>query len=184
LQSAKTEVKTKNQSLKFTKMKTLLKISCVLAIALFVSMSVNAQTLTSQNLAGTITVDVPAFMHFTVTPIGDFVNPHANSTVAAVNSQSNIVEVKSNVKWSVSIIADADVLEGAIDGNNDVIPIVNFSFDNDGAGEYSLSTSATTINGQKDQIINLNWVYTPEDTNYFADEYTVGLTYTLAQRAF
>lgn len=163
-------------------MKTLLKISCVLAIALFVSMSVNAQTLTSQEKTGALTVDVPAFMTFTVSDIADFVKPHASSDVLAVNEQDNTVVISSNVKWAFSIKANANVLSGT--NTTETIPLSAFSFSIPASDNAILSTTPVTFTGSKDATMTLSWQFSPGTTNYFADEYTVGLTYTLAQTAF
>lgn len=165
-------------------MKTLLKISCVLAIALFVSMSLNAQTLPSQDLPGRITVDVPAFMTFTVGDIQDFVKPHVlNAAVTPINTRTNAVAVNSNVKWSVSIKADAAFLEGT-HGTTDKIAVGDFAIELPTAEVQLSSLTAAVFTGQKNVTTNLVWNYSPQAINYFADKYSVNITYTLAQTAF
>jgi len=109
-------------------MKTLLKISCVLALVLFVSMSVKAQ-LTPQTTQGTLTVDVPEFMSFSVAPIDHFILKNANdgsTTVAEDLTNESVVDIKSNVKWSFSLLAAHDNL--AATGRPDLIPITKFTY--------------------------------------------------------
>jgi hypothetical protein len=189
--TAETEIQKIYFLFKNYKMKTLLKISLVFVFALFVSMSVKGQG--SPTATGTITVNVPAFMILTVTDIPNFVKPHtANSGVTAVNQQTNIASVLSNVKWSLSIVANDANLTGKTNSSSDLIPIGAFkltsALDNGANNKVSsiLTTSAidNTITGTKDSNGNITWNFTPPTVNLFSDNYQVGLSYTLAQTAW
>lgn len=164
-------------------MKNLLKISCVLAIALFVSMSVNAQLLTPQTTPGTLTVDVPAFMSFSVAPIDNFLVKHANDNNYTEDlTNTSAVDIKSNVKWSFSVKADKENLTGRTD-NPDFFPIGKFSYSGfDVINIKLLGYDAIVKNGTKNDNGTLTWTLDKTGLeNIFADRYTVGLTYTLAQ---
>lgn len=168
-------------------MKNLLKISCVLVIALFVSMSVKAQLLTPQSTPGTLTVDVPAFMSFSVAPIANFIVPNTNDPSTAVEDLSNtsVVDIKSNVKWTFSLMAEAENLTGRAT-NPDYFEIGKFTYSGFGLSNVPLTgLDAGVKNGEKNANETLTWNLDKTGLgNIFADRYTVALTYRLTQTAW
>lgn len=168
-------------------MKNLLKISCVLAIALFVSMSVKAQLSPQTITNGSLTVDVPEFMSFSVAPIDHFILKNTNdvsTTVSQDLTNQSLVDIKSNVKWSFSLLAVHDNL--AATNSGDLIPITAFKYSGFDASNRVLEGNDIVVrNGEKNESDNLTWTLDPTDLgSIFAGAYSVALTYTLTQTAW
>jgi hypothetical protein len=157
-------------------MKTLLKISCVLAIALFVSMSVNGQNLTP---TGSITVNVPQKLELVVPTTGIDVLFTQNYGETAAN-QSTLVQIKSNVKWVFTVTTSATTFTAATPLLGETaIPVSNVTMT--GLIAATLGEEAK-LEGSKDMAAtNLVW-HLADLHNVFADTYTAPIAFTLAKQ--
>lgn len=155
-------------------MKNLLKISCVLAIALFVSMSVKAtDPLTS---GGNITVNVPAKLELVMNAVTNVAFEQAYDAVAP--TQTTAVQIKSNVNWMFTVATTATnftpshPLLAEID-----IPVSSVTLS--GAVAGTLGTAATHIHGSKNMAsANITWTLA-DLGNIYADLYTAPVTFAL-----
>jgi hypothetical protein len=163
------DVKNKKSILKLTKMKNLLKISCVLAIALFVSMSVKAQEVRSAG--GTITVSVPDQLALAVTGEDFTLSYYQNGTSPNVLTNSAMTyDVNANVAWDLNI-------KGS--GNPDVMSKLKFGID--GAATIAITTddfAAKVSNMDRNEYIS--WEL-ENLGNFAAGTYPIEVTYTLVK---
>jgi len=154
-------------------MKNLLKISCVLAIVLFVSMNVNAvEPVTG---GGTITVSVPDQLAITVTG-STFTLEYAQLAPVSANMTATAAYViQANVAWDLKIKA---TLVGEAPAT--ILPFLKY---NAGTGAVAVTTSSVTA---KSGIMNQessNIVWTLENMgNFAAGSYDADITYTLAKQ--
>jgi hypothetical protein len=153
-------------------MKNLLKISCVLAIALFVSMSVNAQVGDTQD--GTITTEVVKYLQF-----GEF-----DSDVALIYDEFGttdkteaemIVPINGNVDWKLSLLSTSAKFT-TTSGKD--FPLSKVWVKGMGA---ALATTAISVDGSKTTQQNLVFVLDNLE-NQYAGSYTANITFTLAER--
>lgn len=158
-------------------MKNLLKISCVLAIALFVSMSVKAADPVPQS--GSITVNCPAFIDFQLT----------NPTVALIYDEfgstdqmfgSTTVEIKSNILWNFKVASLQKAFTSAVGSHSFDVNKITVSGDFF-SGNLKTDAAALTLDGQLRKTGLVTFTLATLE-NQFAGDYSCALTYTLVSR--
>ena len=152
-------------------MKTLLKISCVFAFVLFISMSVKAQN-TAQS--GTITVNVPEKLELILSAQDvTFVQTYG-VTAPAVTST---VQVKANVDWNFKISTNQRALT-----TTDGLHSINCSNILLSGYVTGLLTDYPTMDGTLDLApATITWTLANLG-NQFAGSYTAPVFYTLLKR--
>lgn len=160
-------------------MKDLLKISLVLAFALFVSMSVKAQT--TSEVGGTITVNVPAHLELMVpTPNVTFVWDEYGATSQQVQNVG--VQVKSNVLWKLSVYSLNDNIVHTDQVH--VIPIGNITINGvveTGTLRNSYAEARILLSEGNMALSNITFTLAGLG-NQFAGVYSCGINYYLQTR--
>ena len=166
-------------------MKTLLKISCVLVIALFVSMSVNAQTLGNEVTTGDITVNVPAFLKLTVTtPTVSFI--YDEYGVGSSKTMNTWVDIQANIAWKFGVKADAPLYHTGTFSRSANIALSNITYSHTLATAAVVNEVLTTSDNLKDGSMNsqkaITWdLNTTTLGNLPAGLYSANLTYKLTE---
>ncbi len=157
-------------------MKNLLKISLVLAIALFVAGGVQAQNTTE----GTITVNVPEYLELIVTsPDVDFIYDEFGATDLLV--AKSFVEIKANVEWDFEIAAGAKLLT---DDDGHSIAIGSVSVEHaigEGLAKTALNTPDLEADGSGNSpVLPVTWTLA-DLGNQYAGTYTAPISYFLVK---
>ena len=156
-------------------MKTLLKISFVLAFALFVSMSVKAS---DPEASGTITTTVVPFLDFDtfIADVNLIWDEFGNTDVPSITTA---VKIKGNVDWTLSLLAVDDILTDP--STLKTLPLSNIAVENM-SGTALSTTTAITADGVKD-IKQHDVTFKLADLgNAYAGSYQAAILYTLAEQ--
>lgn len=155
----------------------------MLAIALFVSMSVNAQTLGNE-VTGDITVNVPEFLKLTVaTPDVSFT--YKEYEAGSVTSMNTWVDIQANILWKFGVKADAPL--SISEGDRSMrIALSNITYSHTLATAAVVDEELTISDNLKDGKMNsqkaITWnLNTTTLGNLPAGDYEAGLTYTLTE---
>lgn len=153
-------------------MKNLLKISCVLAIALFVSMSVKAA-----DPAGTITVTCVKTLSIDLTDAGDVALAYDEFGSLDTPSATKPVHIKANVDWTLAISTTSTNFS-SVAGKTFGLDKVSYTLGSILTGNLAATGTTETQFGEFSGSIvwNLGAL-----EHQYAGIYTANVTYTLAQ---